>query len=503
MSAPKDLAKFLGLLAPQMDNHLLLPIVDFYASRGVDVSAAKQTIVGRTKRFDLTEGSDAAMQELQTTFTKLKNGALPLIRKYFEDKDEGLVLKITESEVLDLKAKEKLSIRARKTTPETVEFTRDPAMNAKQFKQHLEEQFVDPKNPNKIVEVTCETELRTVAGSKKTTPVEIWKVSTTEVSGEILESNFNALLDMAQVLFESGSYKDAYEVLNFCRYVIDSSHPRYLATLWGLFASCILVPVWGAAEAALELIRIHATRDVAVDDDFKVGTEHPTITTRNWMLHWSLFVFFKGGESLSGKFLDILFDTAARYASRTFNSLHTVETVAPHLLRYAVAACLLNRNKRSALFGTLKVVRLCYEHSDALTKFLEMLVGSTNFDEAFKLLPEVSQLVENDYFLSGLKHQIMDGAMKLAYEYFIRTHKTVSIESVAKRLYPASFGGDAATAQEAKSKTELWMANLIRDAKVIAKIDSVGGKIDVHSSAVSIHQKIGEKMSQTPRPQLH
>jgi translation initiation factor 3 subunit E len=500
------MANFLGRIAPQLDNHLLLQVVDFYGGKGVNVADAKKTLIGRTKRFDLAENdsSEKAMADLQQNFTRLKNAALPLINKYFDDKqEEGLVMKISESEIRDIKTKgDQLSIRTIGVAEKTERIRDAEKMDVKQFREALVAEF-GVSDDKKKVEIKNVNEMRKADESAlRTTLTEVWYVYTQEFRGEVLENNFNAFLEMGQLLFETGSYRDAYEVLNFCRHVMDENHPKYTATLWGLLASTVLVPAWGAAEEALDQIRTNVTFDIA-DEDSTASPQDVTVRTRNWMLHWSLFVYFKGGESNSGKFLDVVFDTALRFHSREYNNLHTVETVSPHLLRYVVAACLMNRSKRSSLFHALKIVRACaLDYSDALTQFLEVLIGQANFDEAFAQLSKVAAVIENDFFLSGLKQQIMDGALKLAYEFYIRTHKEVSIQQVAARLYPEE-ASNPATKADANAKSEMWIANLIRDAKVVAKIDSVGGKVDVYSNAVSVHQRIVDRMNQIPRPMMH
>lgn len=497
MSSPAEMASFLARVAPQLDNHLLLPVVDFYGGKGVEVADAKKTLVARTKRFDLAEGdTESAMAALQSNFTDTKNKALPLIRKYFDDKqDEGLVLKLTDQEIRDAKSKDdQLSIRTVDPTPEKAERIRDASVDDKTFRESLLAEF-GATDPKKQVEVKKVMELRAAPGSTKTTPTEVWYVYVYAVHGEVAKNHFDALLKMGQLLFETGSYRDAYEVLNFCRYVVDETSPEYVSILWGLFASSVLVPVWGAAEEALEQLRTSVTFDN--NDEDADAAQLVTVRTRNWMLHWSLFVYFKGGESLSGKFLDIVFDTNLRFAYRAFNNLHTIETSSQHLLRYVVAACLMNRNKRSSLFHALKIVRACsLEYTDAFTQFLEALTGNADFDRAFALVEQLTEVAGSDYFLAGLKNQIREGALKLTFEFYIRTHKQISIDTVAKRLHSVSNA-------ETNAKAELWIANLIRDAKVVAKIDSVGGKVDVFTSAISVHQRIVDKMNQIPRPLLH
>lgn len=497
MSTPDAMASFLARLAPQLDAHQLLKLTDFYGSNGVDVAAAQEAITAKTK---LNPTDDVARQ-LSDAFKKALDVATPLIKQYFEltvtGEHEEYVLKVPHAELVAKKASsEELMIRTFDgQTKETTPVTRNNKETAKAFKERMAEKF-GVSGDTRRVDIVEDTSAD--LSGRRAGDATSYIVVVTEARGQIDEKQFDAMLKVASLLYETGRYREASEFLVFARYVLDESSDKTPSALWGLLASSIMAQQWGQAESALESLRTVVTREIG-DEEFKVGNNDDiSSTTRNWMLHWSLFVFFKGGESLTSQFLDIVFDTNVRFNNRKLYNQHTIETAAPHLLRYVAAACLLNRTKRSALYSTLRLIRVCFEYSDDLTTFMDLLLGSVNFDEAFALIPAIEALVQKDYFLCGLRTQIVDGAYKLIYEQYLRTHKAVSIESIAKKL----FAGANLESAQAKAKAELWIANLIREAKIEAKIDSVAGKVDVSSSCVSIHQRIYEKLSQMHRPQL-
>jgi len=66
---------------------------------------------------------------------------------------------------------------------------------------------------------------------------------------------------------------------------------------------------------------------------------------RTWFIHWSLFVYFnhpKGRDDLVQLFLGPITSTA----NQTNTYLNTLQTTAPHLLRYLTAAVIINPRKK-------------------------------------------------------------------------------------------------------------------------------------------------------------
>merc|ERR1712127_864542 len=146
-------------------------------------------------------------------------------------------------------------------------------------------------------------------------------------------------------------------------------------------------------------------------------------------IHWSLFIFFnhaKGRDLIVEMFL---------YQSQYLNA---IETMCPHILRYLTTAVIINKqNRRTMLKDLVKVIQQeSYAYRDPITEFIEHLY--VNF-------------VEN--------------ARLMIFETFCRIHQCISINMLADKLNMT--GEDA----------ERWIVNLIRNARLDAKIDSQQGHV--------------------------
>lgn len=519
MSSPAERAAFFSRLAPQLDAHMMLILLDFFRSQGLDVADAHSKVLGSTSLFEHPnfpiQKNELKKRVTQQVERDAKLGAIisPILHEYFDcNPQQGWLLK--ESEALLKKANtEDLTIR---TYEQPEKFSAEPrprGVTKEAYERQLKELHYGEEYPQDGSVVTetagkkVEVRIETVSArdeSGKFVQREQYEVYVYQARGRISTHVFDALVEMATILHDAGRYKEAAEVLKFCRIVADDENPKFASVLWGLLACTICSSMWATAKQTIEDIRTYVTKELGEDIDFKSRNEISNVTCRNWLLHWGLFVFFKGGETMSSHYLDIVFDNANRsYHMRQQSNQNVVDSVSPHLLRYLAAACVLNRTKRSALYGTLRMIKGCYEYRDALTDFIELLAGQANFEKALATIPKIAELVEGDYFLSGLKANIVDGAWKLTFEHYIRTHRTVSIETVARRMYASETPAGEKIDSSLMAQAEVWIANLIRETKVVAKIDSVGGKVEVSSGAQSIHQRVYDKLSQIDRIQIH
>ncbi|KAL0602505.1 Eukaryotic translation initiation factor 3 subunit E [Plecturocebus cupreus] len=106
--------------------------------------------------------------------------------------------------------------------------------------------------------------------------------------------------------------------------------------------------------------------------------------------------------------------------------------------------------------------QVSYTFKDPITECVECLY--VDFDGAQKKLREFESMLVNDFFLT-----------------FCHIHHCISINMLADKLNM--------TPKEA----ERWIVNLIRNARLDAKIDSKLGHVVVGSSAVSPYQQVIEK----------
>ena len=111
-----------------------------------------------------------------------------------------------------------------------------------------------------------------------------------------------------------------------------------MACLWGKLASEILMQRWDDAYDDLnqlkEAIETNSSRSPL-----------DLLHQRTWFIHWSLFVYFnhpKGRDDLVQLFLGSNTSTG----NQTNTYLNTLQTTAPHLLRYLTAAVIINPRKK-------------------------------------------------------------------------------------------------------------------------------------------------------------
>ncbi|XP_043544679.1 eukaryotic translation initiation factor 3 subunit E isoform X2 [Chiloscyllium plagiosum] len=245
----------------------------------------------------------------------------------------------------------------------------------------------------------------------------------------------DTLYRYAKFQYECGNYSGAAEYLYFFRVLVPSTDRNALSSLWGKLASEILMQNW---EAAMEDL----TRLKETIDNNSVSSPLQSLQQRTWLIHWSLFVFFnhpKGRDNIIDLFL-----YQAQY-------LNAIQTMCPHILRYLTTAVITNkdvRKRRQVLKDLVKVIQ---------------------------------QVLVNDFFLVACLEDFIENARLFIFETFCRIHQCISISMLAEKLNM--------TPEEA----ERWIVNLIRNARLDAKIDSKLGHVVMGNNAVSPYQQVIEK----------
>uniref|UniRef100_A0A5F9C579 Eukaryotic translation initiation factor 3 subunit E n=1 Tax=Oryctolagus cuniculus TaxID=9986 RepID=A0A5F9C579_RABIT len=168
-------------------------------------------------------------------------------------------------------------------------------------------------------------------------------------------------------------------------------------------------------------------------DNNSVSSPLQSLQQRTWLIHWSLFVFFnhpKGRDNIIDLFL---------YQPQYLNAIQTMKDL-------------------------VKVIQQeSYTYKDPITEFVECLYVNFDFDGAQKKLRECESVLVNDFFLVACLEQC------------------ISINMLADKLNM--------TPEEA----ERWIVNLIRNARLDAKIDSKLGHVVMGNNAVSPYQQVIEK----------
>merc|ERR1719361_1814675 len=269
------------------------------------------------------------------------------------------------------------------------------------------------------------------------------------------------LYEYAKFQFECGNYTAASEYLYFCRVLLPPSNKNYLPALWGKLASEILMQNW---ESALDdLNRLKEIIDTGAFSPLQ------SLQQRTWLIHWSLFVFFnhpKGRDLIIDMFL---------YQQQYLNA---IQTQCPHILRYLTTAVITSKNSRR----NVKIIQQeSYTYKDPITEFLECLYVNFDFDGAQTKLAECETVLCNDFFLTACLDDFIENARLFIFETFCRIHQCISITMLAGKL------------NMPEDEAERWIVDLIRNARLDAKIDSKQGHVVMGTQAAAVHEQVIER----------
>ncbi|PIK52637.1 putative eukaryotic translation initiation factor 3 subunit E-B-like [Apostichopus japonicus] len=300
---------------------------------------------------------------------------------------------------------------------------------------------------------------------------------------QFLEKEHNFKLKMLDTLYayakfqyECGNYTGATEYLSFHRVLVPPEDKRAISSLWGKLASEILMQNWDAIMEDLQRLQ------EVIDSNQSFTTPLQMLQQRNWLIHWSLFVYFnhpQGREFIIERFL-----YQAHY-------LNAIQTACPHILRYLTTAVITNKSlktkRQQVLKDLVKVIQQeTYTYRDPITEFIECLYVNFDFDMAQQKLRECETVLTNDFFLVALLDDFIENARHLIFETFCRIHNCISIDMLAEKLNMAS------------EQAERWIVNLIRDAPrdapLDAKIDSKLGHVVMGIQNVSPINKSSRRL---------
>jgi len=271
----------------------------------------------------------------------------------------------------------------------------------------------------------------------------------------------------AKCLYEIGNYEDASEYLYFHRILCTPSDKNYLNGLWGKLASDTLVQKWDLALEDLKRLQQYI-------DESTFATSLQTLNQRTWLIHWSLFVFFnhqKGRDLIIELFL---------YQKQYLNA---IQTTCPWILRYLATAVVINKSsRRNVMLDLVKVIQEeSYTYRDPITSFIEDLYVKFDFDSAQQRLRECEAVLSTDFFLVACLQDFIENSRLMIFETFCRIHQCISIDMLAEKL------------NMRPTEAERWIVNLIRQAKLDAKIDSQQGHVVMGTQTTSPYQQLIEK----------
>merc|ERR1719180_234020 len=264
--------------------------------------------------------------------------------------------------------------------------------------------------------------------------------------------------NFAKFQYECGNYSGASEYLYFHRILVQPTDKNYLNGMWGKLASEILMQNWDDALDDLNRLKQFI-------DESTFGSSLQTLQQRTWLIHWSLFVFFnhpKGRDLIIELFL---------YQKQYLNA---IQTTCPWILRYLATSVIINKSiRRNVMKDLIKVIQEeSYTYRDPITSFIEDLYVNFDFDGAQQKLRDCETVLVNDFF---------ENSRMMIFETFCRIHQCISISMLAEKLNMST------------EEAERWIVNLIRNAKLDAKIDSKQGTVVMGVETNSPYQQLIEK----------
>merc|ERR1719391_982815 len=277
----------------------------------------------------------------------------------------------------------------------------------------------------------------------------------------------DTLYSFAKFQYECGNYSGAADYLYLHRGLVPMTDKNFLNGLWGKLASEILTQNWENALEDLNRLKEFIESNMTT-------SPLQALQQRTWLIHWSLFVFFnhqKGRELIIEMFL---------YQPAYLNAL---QTMCPHVLRYLSTAVITNKSqRRNVMKDLIKVIQEeSYTYQDPITSFIEDLYVNFDFDGAQKKLRDCETVLVNDFFLVACLDDFIENSRMMIFETFCRIHQCISISMLAEKLNMST------------EEAERWIVNLIRNAKLDAKIDSKQGTVVMGVETNSPYQQLIEK----------
>lgn len=286
-------------------------------------------------------------------------------------------------------------------------------------------------------------------------------------SHEVTPASLEALFKYAKFQFECGNYAGAAEYLYHYRN-LSTNAERQIAALWGKLAAEILMQNWDDALTDLNALREH------IDGKSNMVPPLVQLQQRTWLMHWSLFVYFNHPNGVHH-----MVDAFTQHDPRYMNA---IQTTCPHMLRYLTTAVIINRKRRNLMKELVKVIQQeSYTYRDPVTEFLEALFVNYDFEQAHIKLRQCEQLLQTDFFLGATRADFLENARLYIFETYCRIHHKIDVGMLSGQL-----GMEVADA-------ERWIVNLIRNARLDAKIDSKDNYVIMGQQTPTIYQRVIEK----------
>jgi translation initiation factor 3 subunit E len=403
-------------MAPFLDVHMQIKLLDFIEEKGVFPSSA----VGKQRlrcllATDLIEQTEAEFSRLSKSDSTIKNE--------FND------------------ALEAAKSRAQEHKNELDSLTSDPILQ-------------------KIKTVlTDQSQIETFRASKMYTLEGL-----AESDVDFNETNFTKYTRMGKLLYEMGNYEEtdlilsSYLTIDGCKLASSSS-----SIIWGRLASKLLLGKnLNECYSDFKDVRLNVEYSYEKDGKSNTATQIEQLTARAWILHWSMFLQFANRDDKALAEKDNIF--VADYDKPNIY-MQVMENLCPWMLRYHIVSTILSSRQPMSsitkLVEQIKIMRSHYE--DPFGQFIIALYSDFDFDLAQLKMKECCTIASNDFFLSKHSKRFRDQARLLMCEVYCQIHRTVNLVTLSQQL------------ELQADEAEKWMVDMVRSAttsNVDRRIDS-------------------------------
>merc|ERR1719209_1462231 len=250
----------------------------------------------------------------------------------------------------------------------------------------------------------------------------------------------DVLYNFAKFQYECGNYSGAAEYLYFHRVLAPPSDKNFMNALWGKLASEILMQNWDTALEDVNRIKEIIDSGGMVGGMSLGGMGNPLQALQQRAWLIHWSLFVFFNHPKGRDHIIDLFLFQPQY-------LNTIQTACPHILRYLTTAVITNKRRKNVII--------------------------------------------NDFFLVACLDDFIENARLFIFETFCRIHQCISISMLAQKL------------NMSEEDAEKWVVNMIRNARLDAKIDSEKGHVVMGTLGVSPYQQVIEKTkNQSLRAQM-
>ncbi|EZG43597.1 putative eukaryotic translation initiation factor 3 subunit E [Gregarina niphandrodes] len=162
--------------------------------------------------------------------------------------------------------------------------------------------------------------------------------------------------------------------------------------------------------------------------------------------------------------------------------VQSINLIAPQLIRYYVVLVLPSRKRTEQariIGGTF--VNFRHKLDDPFQSFCKATYHEISMARAQDELALLPAQCAADYWLCDITSQITQHARALVFDFFVKTHRSLNLDKLLAMHGPDTGDDDQ------------WIAAMIKDAKLDAKIDDARHAVEMPSTVASAYTNISEK----------